>query len=555
MRFRNHIILSILPILFLALSVPARTSELNRYWVEFSDKGRWELLSHEALRAEAMAQGLTDAALERRRIEGIAEADLVTVADLPPDPGYISKVAATGANIRQLSRWFNLVSVEAVPEVVERFSELPFVKSVKPVGAMQPTYSEYEIVGTFDGMPAPGPGIDAAGSYGPSYRQALQINAVEAHREGYTGHGVLMAVIDGGFTLDHEAFERIDVVGTYDVTDNEEIVSQEPKDAPGQTAHGTLCLSTIAGYSPGNLIGIAYEASFLLVKSEYVPTETIQEEDDYVAGLEWAERLGVRVTSSSLGYSDWYNEAMIDGDVPITSRAITRAREMGIVCCTSAGNEGPQPRTLGPPGDNWGGLTMGAVDSLGRIAKFSSRGPTSDGRTKPDLVARGVKCIIVAPLTHHFYAVANGTSLSTPVVAGAATLVRGAHPDWSATKVIRAMKSTASRAERPDNAYGWGIPDVMAAIRYPELRLIFETPDSDAVSGIEVSLSGPDGTQISSASDKRGVVTFPNLPEGVWSYQAQLPDGTELSTGNSSGSLDIVDSRTLRFRVSRMSSE
>lgn len=184
------------------------------------------------------------------------------------------------------------------------------------MGYLQPTYSEYEIVGEFDGNPAPGPGMDGPGIYGPSYQQDLQVNAVEAHRLGYTGKGVLLAIIDGGFTLDHEAYERIDVVGSYDVTNNEVAVHQQPSDPPGQTAHGTLCLSTIAGYSPGNLIGTAYEASFLLVKSEYVPTETIQEEDDYVAGLEWAERNGAMVTSSSLGYTDWYNDAMKDGEIP-----------------------------------------------------------------------------------------------------------------------------------------------------------------------------------------------------------------------------------------------
>lgn len=539
----------ILSILFFAVALPALGEGTGRYWVEFSDKGRWELLDPSALRAAATEYGLTDAALQRRRVEGIADADLVTVSDLPPDPTYLSAITAAGATIHQVSRWFNLASVSAGPEALERICELPFVQSVKPVGVLMPAHSEYEIVGTFDGMPAPGPGIDAAGSYGPSYRQALQVNAVEAHRLGYTGRGVLMAVIDGGFTLDHEAFCRIDVVATYDVTDNETVVSQEAKDAPGQTAHGTLCLSTIAGYAPGNLIGTAYEASFLLVKSEYIPTETVQEEDDYVTGLEWAERLGVRVTSSSLGYTDWYNAALTDGEYPITSRALNRARELGVVCVTSAGNEGPQPHTIGSPGDSWGGLSIGAVDSLGEIAGFSSRGPTSDDRTKPDLVGRGVRCIAVAPFSDHRYIMANGTSLSTPVVAGVAALVRGAHPDWSAEKVIRALKSTADRSDRPDNVYGWGTPDAVAAIRYPELRMIFETPDREAVHGVAVTLSGPDGAQLSSASGRRGVVSFANLPEGNWKYKAKLPDGLIMLAGDISDSLDIVDGKTLRFQV------
>jgi len=537
------LIMSLLPGMAYALE-----QDQQAYWVEFTDKGQWELLDPPALHDAAFEQGLTEASLERRRIEGIAEADLITISDLPPDPGYLSVVVEAGADIEQVSRWFNLASVKAEPGVVERISELPFVRSVKPMGYLQATYSEYEVVGEFDGMPAPGPGIDAAGTYGPSYLQALQVNAVEAHRLGYTGRGVLMAVIDGGFTLDHEAYEHIDVYATWDVTSNDDEVHQEPEDAEGQTGHGTLCLSTIAGYQPGNLIGTAYEATFVLVKSEFIPTETIQEEDDYVAGLEWAERLGVRVTSSSLGYTDWYNAALTDGDTPITSRAINRARELGVLCVTSAGNEGPQPHTIGPPGDNWGGLTIGAVDSNGVIGKFSSRGPTADGRTKPDLVGRGVRCVCVRPFSERAYFLVNGTSLSTPVVAGVAALVRGAHPDWSVEKCIRALKSTADHADRPDNVYGWGTPDAVAAINYPEIRFVLHDAQKNGVQKVHITLEGPGGP-LEGVSDGRGVISFANLEDGMWKYTVAAPDGSLLEEKEVTGKVVIGDSKTVRLQI------
>jgi subtilisin family serine protease len=523
------------------------------FWVEFTDKGRYEALTGEDLWNAAFEHGLTEAAIERRRVEGIADEHLVTLDDLPVDSEYLERVSSLGAQVITTSRWFNLAAIEAELRVAERVSELEFVRDIKPMGYLVPTHSEYEVAGEFDGNPPPGPGMDGAGLYGPSYLQALQVNAVEAHRQGFTGQGVLMAVIDGGFTLDHEAYERIDVVATYDVTDNEVAVQQQDKDSPGQSAHGTLCLSTIAGYRPGNLIGTAYEASFLLVKSEYVPTETIQEEYDYVVGLEWAERNGARGTSGSLGYTDWYNDAMKDGEQPITSRALRKARELGVVCVTSAGNEGPQPRTLGPPADHWGGLTIGAVDSLGQIVGFSSRGPTSDGRTKPDLVGRGYNCVAVKPLSHHSYILANGTSLSTPVVAGVVALVRGAHPDWSAERVIRALKSTADRSDRPDNSYGWGVPDAMAAIRYPELRWTFLDENGRAVSRICVTAIHDMADTLRASSDKHGIVSLPNLTPGNWTWHVDLPENWKLRTGQRQGAMTVNDGKSFRIILTEAS--
>ncbi len=450
--------------LLLLIAAPAFAGQ--SWWVEFSDKGVWSTLDQPDLEAAAFEHGLTQRAIDRRKVEGLSGDDLITLDDLPPDPDYVAIVTELGAAVRQQSRWFNRVSVDADAGTIALIEQLPFVERVTPVGKMLPARSSYEVVETFDGNPAPGPGIDTPGSYGRSYLQALQVNAVEAHRQGITGKGVLMVIIDGGYELSHECFENLDVIAEWDVTNNDNYTGQSPEDPEGQSHHGTGCLSEISGYSPGNLIGIAYEASWLLVKSEYVADETVQEEDDWVAGLEWAERLGAQVGSSSLGYTDWYNTADYDGQYPITSRAITRAAQKGLLMVTSASNEGPQPMTLGAPADNYGGLSIGAIDSLGTIGRFSSRGPTADGRIKPDLVTRGVRTLLASPETHHKYSYWNGTSMACPIAAGVAALVRQAHPEWDVETVIRALKETADRADHPDNTYGWGIPDVMKAIAW-----------------------------------------------------------------------------------------
>ncbi len=524
----------------------------HHYWVHFSDRGQWEsLTSQEEVLAAAKEHGLTEAALERRRLEGLAGEQLVTLADLPPDPLYVEQVAACGAEVRQVSRWFNLVSVSAPASALAEIRALPFVEAVQPVGVMENAFSEYEVVTTFDGNPPPTSGILGPGGYGPSYLQALQVNAVEAHRRGITGHGLLMAVIDGGFELSHECFERLDVVADWDVVENDDYSGQEPDDPDWQAAHGTGCLSEIAGYSPGNLIGIAYEASFLLAKTEDVSSETPLEEDNYVAALEWCERLGARVTSTSLGYTDWYNVADYDGATAVNSRANNRALELGVVCVNSAGNAGPQPRTLGAPADGWGTLTIGAVDSLGIIGRFSSRGPTADGRTKPDLVARGVRTVLSAPYTRSQYSLWNGTSMSTPVAAGVAALVRAARPEWSAKETIQALKSTADRADHPDNVYGWGLPDVMAAIRYPEVRIQLRTEDGIPLEGVEAQLTraGQPNLHLRQTSDEQGVLSFANLDAGEWAYEVKLPRIYTVIEGRPVGELTVPEGRELEIVI------
>ncbi|MCB7130213.1 MAG: S8 family peptidase, partial [Candidatus Brocadiales bacterium] len=126
---------------------------------------------------------------------------------------------------------------------------------------------------------------------------------------------------------------------------------------------------------------------------------------------------------------------------------------------------------------NWGGyiiapadadsiITVGAVDSVGELASFSSHGPTYDGRTKPEVVAQGVGVACASPGGPASYAYVSGTSLSTPLVAGSAALLLEAHPTWRPEDVRIALMATASRAHLPDNDYGWGIPNVLAALDY-----------------------------------------------------------------------------------------
>lgn len=217
----------------------------------------------------------------------------------------------------------------------------------------------------------------------------------------------------------------------------------------------------------GVIRGVAYECKFLLAKTEILDEEIIAEEDQYVAALEWGEALGADVASSSLGYLDWYTYDDMDGETAITTQAVDYAVGLGLVCVTAMGNEGNSNwYYMIAPADADSVIAVGAVDSLGQIASFSSHGPTFDGRIKPEVVARGVATFAAGTGSPTSFISANGTSLSTPLVAGASALLLQAHPNWTPMMVREALMMTANSATSPNNDYGFGLIDVMAALDY-----------------------------------------------------------------------------------------
>jgi subtilisin family serine protease len=241
----------------------------------------------------------------------------------------------------------------------------------------------------------------------------------------------------------------------------------------GDGSHGTAVLSTIGGYAPGELVGPAFAASYILAKTENTDSETPVEEDNWAAAAEWAESLGAEVLTTSLGYlvfdsGTGYGYEDMDGATAVSTLAAQRAVELGVVVLSSAGNSGQHPdparNTLGAPADGTYVISVGAVDEAGERVSFSSVGPTADGRIKPDLMARGQGVLVASSFTVSAYRTANGTSFACPLVAGVAALVLQAHPDYSVSEVVEVLRSTASRAATPDNVYGWGIPDAPAAI-------------------------------------------------------------------------------------------
>jgi subtilisin family serine protease len=409
--------------------------------------------------------------LERRaRVFGEVRLD---ERDRAVDASIVERISRI-APIRQRSRWLNAVSVDADARGVEALATLPYVSRMDLV-------RRWVCDEPVPASPPAGP-KQASLPYGASAAQLNEIHVPEVHDLGYSGAGVLVCMMDTGFMKSHQALATRPLVAEHDFVNHDGDTEDDADDVPGQHNHGTGIWSVLGGYAPGELVGPAYGASFVLAKTEDVGSETRVEEDNYVAGLEWADSLGADVVSASLAYRDFdggfaYTYAELDGDTAVTTIAVDIAVSRGMVCVNAMGNTGPNPGSLWTPADADSVIACGAVDAGNALANFSSRGPTGDGRMKPEVTARGVA-------THWAsasggptaYGDASGTSLSTPLVGGAAALLLEAHPEWTPMQVREALMSTASHAASPDNNRGWGRIHVLNAIA--SAPLIFPAPFS-----------------------------------------------------------------------------
>jgi subtilisin family serine protease len=411
---------------------------------------------------------LTERALARRALRRTLPG-LVDASDLPIAPARVSAIRATGATVRTESRWLNAVSVLANDAELRAIMRLPFVASVRPLRASQ----------RVEAPEAPLPGLEggvAAIDYGYATQQLSMIGIPSMHTRGYRGEGMVIGILDTGFHRVHEAFHStehpLQVIAEHDFVKNDGNTDIQSGDDGWQHAHGTWILGTLAAYKPGGVVGSAFNASFVLAKTEDVTSETSVEEDYYVAGLEFIEAHGADLATSSLGYIDWYTPEMLDGNTAITTRGVNAATANGLVCITAAGNEGhdANPTTLHiiAPADAPNVITCGAANSDGSIAGFSSDGPSADGRVKPEVLARGVATATVASTNPTGVSALSGTSLSTPIVAGVAALVLEARGEFGVTEMRNALCTTASDfvstgTTDPLFARGYGIVSAIRA--------------------------------------------------------------------------------------------
>ena len=372
--------LALLLLAFIACAFAQAQIATNIYYVQFTDK------NDSPYSIDAPEAFLSQRALDRRARLGIA----IDEYDIPVNPQYLEAVANCGAELINPTKWLNGVTIRATNSaVIDAINALEFVETVRncpnnPEAQLRKQqHMEKEMI------PVQGDNM-VRGYYGGGYTQITQLNADKLHEAGYQGEGMIIAILDGGFegTDVHPCFDNMReegrLLGVRDFVYTSTTVYS-------QSTHGTSCLSTMAAYVPQTFVGTAPKASYYLLHTEDGTQENIIEEYNWVSGAEYADSLGVDVTTTSLGYIDFdmsqwdHPFSHYDGHTAPMSIGAEIAASRGMICLNSAGNEGEGTCTLGIPADAEHILTIGAVDDQGERAYFSSVGPTYDGRIKPDV--------------------------------------------------------------------------------------------------------------------------------------------------------------------------
>ncbi len=445
-------------------------NKANTYIIKFRDKG----VSKYSLTEPGMY--LSERSIERRLIQEIP----LDESDLPVNPEYIRQLRSLGAEVFYTSKWLNLaIAFIEDPDILSQLRSLSFVKNVDHSKVLEskksyPLMKRFFVQEKYQKIDPSKLNRSKFGTvgldYGLSGNQAQMLKVDQLHNQGYMGDGMIIGVMDAGFS----SADQMDVFDSLFL--NDRILGTRDFVQPGNSdlyntslsTHGTMVLSTMGGNLPGQIIGTAPHASYYLFRTEDATAEYLMEEYNWVAAAEYADSLGVDVFNTSLGYTKFDNPdedhtyADMDGNTaPITIGADIAASK-GILVINSAGNEGSNEwHYISAPADGDSVLTVGAVDPDGVYAFFSSVGPTSDGRIKPDVMAQGYNSVVAG--IPNGIAIASGTSFSSPILCGAATCLWQANPDYNNMEIYNAIKESASKSINPDNFYGWGIPDFVVA--------------------------------------------------------------------------------------------
>lgn len=463
---------SVLIILFFSSLIIAQ----EKYFIYFKDKGpenSYNQLNKNSVSYQEALNSLTEKAVERR-IKNMGE-DYITYEDLKIYADYISEIENLGIKILRKLNWFNSVSAYLDPEQIEVIKNLPFVEAIEPVKKLSYKNDfKYEADNSF---------LKLSGTtynYGAAFKQVNLSDIPFIHSKNISGQNVLIGILDSGFDWKyHEALQNKDVIAEYDFVFNDSVTANQSGDIQSQDRHGTYVFSLLAGSTDSIVIGPAFNSSFILAKTEDVRSETQVEEDNYAAALIWMESLGVDITTSSLGYNEFdnnsssYSYSNMDGRTAIVTRAVNLAYNRGVSTFTSAGNEGNTPwKYITAPADAYKIISVGAVDEFGNVAGFSSRGPTYDGRIKPEVAACGVNDYGALAHTESSYMLGSGTSASAPIASGIGALLLSAFPHLKNEQIRNIILESSSNSSNPNNNIGYGIISARNAIEFPNLQKI-----------------------------------------------------------------------------------
>ncbi|MFB9110745.1 S8 family serine peptidase [Flavobacterium gyeonganense] len=408
---------------------------------------------------------LSQRSLDRRSSQNIG----LNFTDVPLEVTYVNQVkSSAGITVMAQSKWLNALHIRGSQVNINALKTLQFVDKVvfanKALNITSKKVSENQIAETKNKLKT-----TINYNYGTSANQIQMLNGHVLHQQNYTGSGKIIAVLDGGFPGVNTAqpFQKLrdnnQILGGYDY------VSRNANFYTGDS-HGTLVLSTMGGYKENQLIGTAPDASYYLFITEDDASECPVEESLWVEAAEEADRLGVDIITTSLGYfGDFtrpeYNHTYSDmnGTTNFISRGAEIAFSKGIIVVASAGNEGNQTeKHIGGPADAVSVITVGAVTASKVRSGFSSIGPSYDGRIKPDVMAQG-KDAVVADVSGNI-GVSDGTSFSCPIMAGMIACLWQAYPEKTNKEIRNMVIQSSDKYSAPDNNYGYGIPNFSAAL-------------------------------------------------------------------------------------------
>ena len=441
----------LLPWIFLLIPMMTFAQDEDA-WIFFVDKENV---------AESIANPisiLTQEAIDRKELHGVA----IDERDVPVNEAYISQVKAqSGITVLAKSKWMNCVHVRGSQEAIEALESLQFVDSIEFADDSLTTRSADDF-----GFVKEDP--ESVGqqrinfNYGTTENQVTMLSADFLHQQDFTGDGMIVAVLDSGFPgVDTNAgFAR--VRDNNRLLDGYDFVAREDDEfAFSGSSHGTRVASDIVGFIQDQFVGTAPDVSLYCFRTEDVASENPVEESYWVEAAERADSLGVDVINTSLGYRNYDNPAYsytyedMNGETAFISRGSNIAFEKGMLLVTSAGNSGTD--MIAAPADSFGSLTVGAVDSNGNYVGFSSIGPSSDGRIKPDVMAKGQSSAVIRP--DGTIGTSSGTSFSSPIMAGAVASFWQAFPELTNAEVMQIVRESAHLFNAPTPQMGYGIPN------------------------------------------------------------------------------------------------
>lgn len=434
------------------VSFPGGKCMLYRVYLKDKD------LQHTPFSVNAPDNFLSHRSIERRKRQGLP----IDVTDLPVSPVYMDSVREAGIEIVGKSKWNNTLLIRIHKEKeLRKLEDFTFISGMLKVFSSPDSISERKRSSFRKEL---NQWETTSSVYGNAEQQIKSLNGISLHEKGFRGKGMMIAVFDGGFmNVDKiPALHNIQLAGVKDfVVPKSDNVFQEME-------HGTMVLSTMAANAPSNFVGVAPDAQYLLVRCEDERTESLAEEDYWAEAAEYADSVGVDVINSSLGYHAFDDEksnhtySEQDGETALISHTASMCASKGIVCVNSAGNDGMGSwKKINFPADAKDILTVGSINEQGVNAAFSAVGPTADGRIKPDVMAYGSPTSVITGRGSIIND--NGTSFSSPLIAGMVACLWQALPHKTAKQIIKLVKLSGNNQQHPDNIYGYGLPDFVKA--------------------------------------------------------------------------------------------